>query len=302
MTTEIKVNVKAGLVTTIANSVYSSALMKVRESISNSIDSKATRCLFFFKVCDENGENISKLSLLDNGHGITTDRFVEIFESIGCGLERLDANAYSYFGLGLMSIFKLGKKVSIVSKSEDGEIKKVFIDSYNFFHKDNENKNIEELQEYISFEETDLVERNIISPLSDESFTTWFDGNPSTFTEIIVEELYPDDITELTSASFKDELRKIVPLKPRVDDPFFSHFTEVDQASVVALLDNDTFFPTIDYFHGLQDDETIVRLTKYFPIFNLHGKKFDLYKCEVTTDFAYYVVYSTKDLQPDSDT
>jgi hypothetical protein len=273
----MEINVKAGLVTTIANSVYSSALMKIRESLSNSIDSGASVCLFFLKSKDKG----YAISIVDNGAGITTDRFGEIFKSIGYGLERTQVNTYSYFGLGLMSIFKLGKEVHIISKSKDGEIKKVRIESSNFFAEENENRSIQELQGFVTYSKSSMEEREEISCLSDESLFKIIGTSPNSFTEIVISDVYPEDVQEITSTGFVDEIRKFAPLKVNPSDQFFDNLDACDKAEVVELLSNDVYFPTIDYYFGTEYEDQIISLTKYFPNFDLGGKKFQKYICKV---------------------
>ncbi len=61
------VNVKAGILNTIAKSIYSDIRIKTREAVSNSIDKNAT---IFIITIDENAKSIS---FYDNGTGISTD-------------------------------------------------------------------------------------------------------------------------------------------------------------------------------------------------------------------------------------
>lgn len=294
---EIKVRVKAGPVTTIANSVYSSTLMKIREALSNSYDNKADRSSFFLK----NDDQVMRLSILDNGDGISKKRFFEIFTSIGCGLEKTQEDAFSYFGLGLMSIFKLGKQVTIISKTLGDGIKKVVVDSYQFFHEDNQNKDISELEEFISISNSSCEERNEVSPLSEEAFIAVLDSNLEKFTEIIVDDLYPEDVTEITSPGFVDEVRKIAPLPVSEDDVFFDYVKDDDKEAILELLSNEEYFPTITYFFGIQEEDKIDQLYKYFPCFSIGNNKLELYKCDVYDDYAMYVLYSIGDLQPNDD-
>lgn len=299
----IAVKVKAGLVTTIANSVYSSALMKVREAMSNSIDSKATRCSFFLKreSIEDDTEKII-LSLLDNGKGISEGRFFEIFSSIGYGLERTDQGAYSYFGLGLMSIFKLGHKVIILSKSEeDGITKKVEIDSYQFFHKENEDKDISELAQYVTYSLSSPAERDKLSPLPQDSFVAVINGDDTSFTEIIIDGVYPEDYSEIISGGFEEEVRKHAPLPFKEDDPFFDYLKPEDKVTVTELLSNADYFPTISYFYGIQEKDNLKQLYKYFPTFAIGQKKLELYKNGIFDGYAMYVLHSISDLQPQED-
>ena len=93
----------------------------------------------------------------------------------------------------------------------------------------------------------------------------------------------------------------MVPVKPDDNDPFFINLEEADKAKILKLYTNKKFFPTIKYYFGTGSFDKIERLTKYYPKFHLPlHKKFNLFVCEEKTDFSYYVLYSTKNISPDS--
>jgi HSP90 family molecular chaperone len=118
----LEVTVKLAMLHTIANTIYPSTARKIREAAANAIDNGAS---WFIIHADR---ETNTLSLFDNGNGITKGRFKEIFKNLGVGLlkggpeERL-----SYFGLGLISIFRLGKKAKIFTKPH-GEKKTLCLD------------------------------------------------------------------------------------------------------------------------------------------------------------------------------
>ena len=113
----LNVQMKIGILNTIANSIYSDPKVKVREAVANSMDNEAT---WFTIYADRPSLTIS---LMDNGTGITRSRFNEIFENLGYGLEKDEIYSNSYFGLGLLSILAFGKRAKIVSKSrQEGEV------------------------------------------------------------------------------------------------------------------------------------------------------------------------------------
>jgi len=295
----IDVNVKAGILSTIAGSVYSSTMMKVREACSNSMDNHADVCVFYCETHSEKKDKV-KLTFIDNGDGISRDRFKEIFRSIGCGLNKKDDTAYSYFGLGLMSIFRLGKKATIFSKTKTGEFNKVVIESDKLFSIDAENEEISTLSKYVKISPATFEERNKLSPLSDkEAFNKDRIQKNKKFTEIIIEGIYSEDYENITSTKFINDVRKMMPVKPDDNDPFFLNLEDPDKAKVLKLYENKKFFPTINYNFGTGSFDKIKPLTKYYPKFQLPLQtKFNLFVCEEKSDFSYYVLYSTKNITP----
>lgn len=295
----LNVSVKAGILSTVAGSVYSSAIMKVREAISNSRDNNAKNCIFYCEKHTEHTHKV-KLTMIDDGDGITSDRFKEIFESIGYGLKRDNLDAYSYFGLGLMSIFKLGTKVTIFSKPSKGAMHKVVVAADKLFSEESENEEIGKLSKYVTISPSSMAERDKISPLASEYAFHKDRIKNDKFTEIVVEGVHYDDYRDIISPSFKEEIRKITPLAASKADPFFNNLTDADKDKIFKLYENKKFFPTLNYFYGIGTPTTIKPLTKYFPQFDLPGNnKFTLYLCEQNPLYSIYVLYSTKDLTPD---
>src|SRR5271169_2265578 len=86
-----KLDVTAGILTTIARSIYSDTVMKIREAVSNSADNKALKFVFSLRKEGRNGPY--SLSLFDNGYGMTEARIEQVLQSIGYGLHRDDPRA-----------------------------------------------------------------------------------------------------------------------------------------------------------------------------------------------------------------
>ena len=108
----LDISVKVAILHTIAKSIYPSTTRKIREAIANSLDNNAS---WFILYADREART---LSLFDNGHGITKDKFKDIFNSLGYGLLRYETKL-SYFGLGLISIFQLGERAKIFTRAID---------------------------------------------------------------------------------------------------------------------------------------------------------------------------------------
>ena len=116
----VKVDMRIGILDTIAKSIYADPKVKIREAVANSMDNESP---WFILYMDPPSRSIS---LMDSGKGIKRGRFDEIFQHIGFGLGRENRFSNSYFGLGLMSILELGNKATIITKSM--EEKEVWVD------------------------------------------------------------------------------------------------------------------------------------------------------------------------------
>ncbi|GAI09236.1 unnamed protein product, partial [marine sediment metagenome] len=289
----LRVDVKVGILHTVADAIYSTPAGKLREAVANARDNGANWVII---VVDQAAHAIF---ICDNGSGITEKRFHEIFEAIGYGLGR-DAREkkLSYFGLGLMSIFQLGKKVEMFTRaSGKKKILKLDVDTDKIFSKENEKKSISMLNTYISLKSADEPTRrnasiNLLNEsLSEEQFTNTWDS----FTEIIIKDVNPEDLEIICEDGFADELRKWLPLKPERDEPFLKRLTGQKGKEVRKLLSDEKFCKTIDVYLGMQEDASISQLWKYFPVFrsDLTFTDDNVYVSKsATEEFAYYLVHS----------
>lgn len=248
----LKIDVKAGILSTVANSVYSSTSMKIREAISNSLDNHADKCILFFGNKDVKGQQVPYLSLFDNGNGISEGRFREVLTSIGYGLSRADENAYSHFGLGLMSIFKLGKKVTIITKPKGLKgLVQLVVESSTLFSEETEGKSLSLIEKLFKLTSGHNINiRDSLSILSKKTLSKHI-GNYNSFTEIIIEGVYEEDIEEILTPQFENNLRKYIPLEPNPDDQFFKNLVPADKNKIFDLYSNKSLFPTVEYFFGV---------------------------------------------------
>lgn len=175
------VKVKVKILTTVAKSIYAETLMKIREAVTNSIDNYASRFLFSLKKKKDTDSYV--LSLLDNGHGITKARFEDILQSIGYGLHIDEPNPekyYSFFGLGLMSIFQLGKTITIITRPKNSdEFNKLIVDSAKIFSKEMEKESIEALSECFELDNSSEEERSDISIVTKQELMRELGGKPN---------------------------------------------------------------------------------------------------------------------------
>jgi HSP90 family molecular chaperone len=79
------VDFKINILHTIADAIYATPAGKIREAVANSRDQSATWVAI---ALDQTNR---RLSIFDNGSGITRKRFGEIFDNIGYGCVGMSA-------------------------------------------------------------------------------------------------------------------------------------------------------------------------------------------------------------------
>ena len=286
------VEVKVGILHTIAKSIYGSTDGKIREAVANAIDNEASKIII---LADP---SCNRLSLFDTGNGISKTRFSEIMRSIGLGLNKDDSTSLSYFGLGLMSIFQLGCTAKIYSKSKQG-VFSCTVDVEKIFKKENEHEPISFLTTCITVSDGILPNRESISSISDDIITQIIGSIPDTFTEIIIDGINKLDRDRLFNSEFKILLRQLLPLQPKPHEPFLQNLSAVNERNKITALFKDTeYCQHIDAYFGVDPDSLPCRLYKYFPqikesinfsesnIFFHQGEK-----------FACYLLFMPEDLQ-----
>ncbi|HUU30377.1 MAG TPA: ATP-binding protein [archaeon] len=290
-TKNLNVDVKVGILHTIADAIYATPAGKIREAVANARDNVATWIII---LVDQTRKSIC---IFDNGSGITKKRFQEIFESIGYGmLKHEPKKKLSYFGLGLMSIFQLGDKVKIFTCPQgEKEMHLLEVDTQAIFNTDNEDKSISSLKDSIFLKETDEVTRKACTPpLLNEAITKVpFKDLLSSFTEIIIENVESKDFETICQAEFVEELRKVLPLRIQEDEPFLKRITGKKNKEIRNIFEDEKFCKTIDVFFGIQEEDKIEQLWKYFPGFrsDLNFPDDNVY-VGIEQDFAYYIFHS----------
>lgn len=315
---KLLVDVKINILHTIADAIYSTPEGKIREAVANSRDRSATWVVI---ALDQTNR---RLSIFDNGSGITRQRFTEIFDNIGYGCaDNLNGPTLSYFGLGLMSVFQLGNSVKIYTRPQ-GTRKVLFlpVQTGSIFDKANKGKSIRDMSNFMGpvqdAKESDRKKASL------DILTSMFSTDapvsmPESFTEIIIEDIRLDVIEEMSSSEFRETLSQMLPLRARDDEPFLKRFTGPKGREVAKLISNPAYCKTIDVYFGVQeqvgtqeetseedeislsDDEGIPQLWKYFPKFKSSISFPDDNVYVGTCDegrFGYYVVHSIgEDLQ-----
>jgi len=291
---EIEVDVKVGILHTIAKAIYSTPAGKIREAVANARDNGASWIVI---IVDQTRRS---LSVFDNGTGISKERFHHIFKSIGYGLLKHDKEKkLSYFGLGLMSIFQLGKRIRLFTRAEGtNELLHLNVDAESIFSSNNEEKSIASLMEYLVLTTSSERERRAASPpvLNEQIAGPRFKDRWESFTEIVIEDIPEDDFTAICGDAFTDELRKILPLKADENEPFLKQLTGKKAKQVREILANPDYCKTADVYFGVQEEGGgIEPLWKYFPSFRSDLSFPDdnvLVAKSPKGEFAYYILYS----------
>jgi len=291
----MNVQMRVGILKTIARSIYSDPKVKIREAVANSMDNGAT---WFVMFADKPSRTVS---LMDNGAGITDGRFNEIFKYIGYGMQKKDRYSNSYFGLGLMSILELGKRATIITRSKgEEEVIKLDVDSEKIFSKEMEDKPISEIGNLLAKRPLDLSVRESVSILGEESIRKVFGDFPTHFTEIILSDIDERVFEEIISAEFEIELRKILPLRVQKNEPFFQSIKDPTALKwILEKLSNRDYCPTIDVYLGISEEtKELGQIWKYYPDFrrDLEIGKADIFY-GAKEKFAFYYLYSTDDLE-----
>jgi hypothetical protein len=289
---DIVIEMKMGILHTVAKSIYSSQEGKFREAIANANDNEAEKVLIYTDQAS------MRVSLFDNGTGISKEKYEQIFQSFGVGLDKSNPSKLSYFGLGLMSVLQLGNKATIVSKPKNGDITVLNVNVAKIFDEKNEGEKIDFLAGCMIFEK--FSQRSDYSSLPDNVIEEVFSIFPNSFTEIIIEELTVKDFEKITSEMFITELTKILPLKLKDNEPFIENIVDIGAKNKIIGLFKSNYCPTIEVHLG-SDEGFTQQLFKCFPKF-----KSDIFfrdsniVVEEKDSFAMYMIFAAEGLEEDS--
>ena len=291
---KLQVDVKVGILHTIADAIYPTPAGKIREAVANAQDNRASWIVIYAD------RTAGTLSLFDNGSGITSERFKLIFKSIGLGLlDKVDGKL-SYFGLGLMSVFRLGQRVRIFTRpTREDDILLVNVKTDAIFDPANKEKSISFLDACVSPVKAVTTIDRASSPapvLNDVLREEPFNGVPDGFTEFVIEGVSSSDLETICSQDFEMELRKLLPLRPEKDEPFLRRFpSKRTRDRVIQVIEDGELCPVIDVFFGVEGEREIHQLWKYFPLFRADLTFADdnvLTGTAPSGDFSYYVVHT----------
>jgi hypothetical protein len=302
--TTIRVDMRIGILDTIAKSIYADPKVKIREAVANSMDNGASWFVMYLDIPSRS------ISLMDNGHGIPQTRFEEIFSNIGFGLGRAKEFSNSYFGLGLMSILELGEKATIITKPEAKKIVlKLEVNSKEIFSEEAQKEPVSKIKEMLLLRVSDLEERERVSIIPESVIEKKIGGFPSSFTEILLSNIRAEIFDTIASGDFETELRKILPLKPQPNEPFLKSIKDPEALKwIKEVLDNKEFCPSIDVYLGTSEGgKELGQIWKYYPDFKeeLEFEASDIvcrtksYKDsrDIDREFAFWYIRSVEDLE-----
>ncbi len=258
MENEIQPKVTMGVLHTIANSIYSSPRLKIKEAVTNSMDNEANKFVLYYEDIDH------RLVFFDDGNGIDFSDINNIFSTIGYSDYREAKDKHSYFGLGLISVLAFGEKMHIISQKQNNQFY-CTIDSKSIFDKSNIQKEIMTLKDYIKFHESepDLFLSNLIEK---ERFLN--DTN-SNFTMMIIENVSQNYCSYLNGDEIIMDLRCYLPLKTRADEPFLSQIADCKKKTqikeILGLSSTNKWSPYIDFFMKRNDEDNYTQLYKFYP-------------------------------------
>ena len=265
-TAGVHVDVKVGILHTIADAIYSTTAGKVREAVANARDNDATWIVIMVD------RTTRTLTIYDNGCGITQARIKEVFDSIGYGLlQDVSETKLSYFGIGLMSIFQLGESVHLFTRPvSEGRTNLVQVNAKAIFDRAKRKESISYLTQQIQLTEGDAAMRDALpAPVLDDFLAQEpFAGSHETFTEIVVEGVSDADLDTMCDPAFEDELRKLLPLRVDREEPFLKRFTgKAKPKDIREILNSQDYCQTIDVYFGVVGEQEPRQLWKYFPRF-----------------------------------
>lgn len=296
----LEVHMKMGILQTIAKSIYSGAQGKIREAVANSIDNKASNFIIYLD------RTTRTISLFDDGTGISRKKFIQIFNNLGLGLYKHEAEAVSYFGLGLMSVIRLGNLATIITRSsETSEMLKLKIQVNKIFDEKNEAEDISFIEQCITPPSIcDEAARNASSPLSDSIIKATLGVVPNSFTELIIEDVPQAEFDLLSTSDFREEISKVLPLGIQEREIFLENISDATKRKWIKDLFKDTkYCPTIAVHMGIKEEGDVVPLSKYFPTFkrDLSFEEPNI-SCGISADnkFKYFFLFTTEDLEESS--
>lgn len=295
---KITTDVKGKILKTAAESIYIDTPIKIREAVTNSIDNKATA--FFLTLNKAATKGSYTLSLFDNGDGIALKRFREILNHIGYGLhldDKRPKNKYSHYGLGLMSVFELGKKVSVITKAIGTQnTLRMEVNSEKLFSKEMERESISQLNQCFKLYKADHAERGHLSPLTSDSIRSKLGKFPHSFTEFIIEDVTIQDLQSITTSDFQSTLSKLLPLRASDGSPLLEKLTPQHRKRILEILDNNKLCPTINFYCSLSDTDEHSEVFRHFPSFKHFSSTSYTFHAATEASFSYYLIVGRKAL------
>ena len=125
MAKDIHAKATAGVYAEIIKQIYDSLDKRIREAISNAVDAKATQVKVSVFLSSSN-----KIIIYDNGVGMTESDLINKYVTMGGGDNYENEETLGRIGIGALSVFALGDKVTIHTRKAGDD--KVLVAELNF--------------------------------------------------------------------------------------------------------------------------------------------------------------------------
>ena len=263
---ENKLNAQAtaGIYAEVMRQIYDSADKRFREAVSNAYDAEATKIsISVYLGADD------QIIIRDNGKGMDEEDLKSDYINMGGGGKYEDEDAIGRIGIGALSIFALGDKITIKTRKKDTY--KILTAELDFSQLQDAKKHALPL---------DQVSVGRIKSIRDSN-----EDDDEHFTEVIIRSLSTaskkifsnDDKTK----KLVEKLERILPVSLRPDDALFDRLPP----RIIDLLKNDKYrievefhCPSQDYDHYPIMRKSIMsvdkaRISRFYPIhpFTLAG-------------------------------
>lgn len=245
----------AGIYAEVMKQIYDSVDKRFREAVSNAYDAKATKISISVYMPDQ-------IIIRDNGFGMEEEDLKNNYINMGGGGKYEDEDAIGRIGIGALSIFALGDKITVKTRKKDTD--KVLTAELNFSKlKDAE-------QHALPLDQVSIgrIKSNRDANENDEEH----------FTEVTIRSL-SDASKEIfnndeKTKSLIDKLERILPVSLRPDDALFDRLPP----QIIDLLKNDKYrievefhCPNQDYDHYPIMRKSIMsvdkaRISRFYPI------------------------------------
>lgn len=208
--TDIKASATAGIYSEVIKQIYDSLDKRIREAVSNAYDANAKNIKFTVYIGRDN-----KVIIHDDGDGMDESDLVKKYVSLGGGGKYNDMETIGRIGIGALSVFALGDKVTINTRKKGSE--EILIAELDF------NRVNEANQHSTPLENVKLGEIKGTRKATED--------DPDHFTEIIVRDLSRPVIdifdNERKTKVLIENLEKILPVGYMSDDPILNQPTAI---------------------------------------------------------------------------
>ena len=233
---ENKLNAKAtaGIYAEVMRQIYDTVEKRFREAVSNGYDAKATKIsISVYLGADD------QIIIRDNGFGMDEEDLKTKYINMGGGGKYEDEDAIGRIGIGALSIFALGDKITVKTRKKDTD--KVLTAELDFSQLKDAEKHALPLDQV----SVGRIKSNRDANEHDEDH----------FTEVTIRSLSDaskeifnnDDKTK----SLIDKLERILPVPLRLDDALFDRLPP----QIIDLLKNDKYRIEVEFHCPGQDYE-----------------------------------------------